>query len=442
MVGAGTKDSNESNYHSDFSAMVVKTDKCGNTLWRNFYDNNLAYFYNNSVYKILSLEGFLYLLGGTQENARQSTTFVAKINEEGELIWYKTFQPNENDITSSNFFIDNNQLVIYGNHEDRHKMLIKMFVMVLDTSGALIKQKEYNINTHDSHINKIFKINEGYICMVGVDTNYTFSGETILYNWGIILCKLNNDFELTKIDTIKSNYYTNDNVIDYSPSLKKYIMYLEKWVSTDSSHRQIAFIDSSGKLEKIMDDPLNYTPNQIIGYENGWIRNVSSSLILYDLNCNKIRSYVNTFGRDDNLLHFESSSITLNEKKTGFILAGACKGCNPYDDNSNNRYQRPTAFLVDTNFIDNGKALPPIEPPKPFAAIKAFPNPALESITLQITETSAEYSIYNSMGMFISSGSMASSADISLLNMASGMYFIQLKTPQGNYIGNVKFLKK
>lgn len=295
---------------------------------------------------------------------------------------------------------------------------------------------------HDSHIYKIFKANDGYICMVGVDTNYTFSGKTILYNWGALLCKLNNDFEITKIDTIKSNYYTYDKVIDYSPGLKKYIMYIEKWVSTDSSHRQIAFIDSSGKLEKIMDDPLNYTPNQIIGYENGWIRNVSSSLIFYDFNCSKLRSYVNTFGRDDNLLHFESSSVTLNEKKTGFILAGTCKGCNPYDDNSNNRYQRPTAFLVDTNFVDNGKAQPPYEPPKPFAAIKAFPNPATESITLQITETEAEYTVYNSVGMFVSSGKMQSSTEIPLANISSGIYFIHIKSLQGDNIGSMKFVKK
>ena len=73
--------------------------------------------------------------------------------------------------------------------------------------------------------------------------------------------------------------------------------------------------------------------------------------------------------------------------------------------------------------------------------VRLFPNPAIESITLQITETEAEYTIYSSMGMFVSAGSMASSADISLLNMASGMYIIQLKSPQGSYIGNVKFLK-
>lgn len=209
MVGAGTIDNNENNYHSDFSAMVVKSDKCGNTIWRNFYDNKQGYFYNNTIYKAIGSDGYLYLLGGTQENARAGTTFVAKINEEGRLIWYKIFHPDENDITSSNFFIDNNQLVIYGNHEDKSKvpLQLKMFAMVLDTSGELIKQKEYNINMHDSHIYKIFKANDGYICMVGVDTNYTISGKTILYNWGAIICKLNNDFEITKIDTIKSNYY-------------------------------------------------------------------------------------------------------------------------------------------------------------------------------------------------------------------------------------------
>ncbi len=143
MVGAGTLDNNENNYHSDFSAMVVKSDKCGNTLWRNYYDNKQGYFYNNTIYKAIGSDGYLYLLGGTQENARAGTTFVAKINEEGRLIWYKIFHPDENDITSSNFFIDNNQLVIYGNHEDKSKvpLQLKMFLMVFGYKRRINKTK-------------------------------------------------------------------------------------------------------------------------------------------------------------------------------------------------------------------------------------------------------------------------------------------------------------
>ena len=147
------------------------------------------------------------------------------------------------------------------------------------------------------------------------------------------------------------------------------------------------------------------------------------------------------FGRTDKG-YFVSNNTSVVRNGTALLVTGGCKGCNPYDDNTDGRYERPTAIMIDSNFRDFGKAQPPYEAPKPFAAIKAFPNPALESITLQITETAAEYSIYNSMGMFISSGSMPSSTDISLLNMASGMYIIQLKSPQGNHIGSVKFLKK
>jgi hypothetical protein len=441
MVGAGTLDNNENNYHSDYSAMVVKTDKCGNTLWRNFYDNKQGYFYNNTIYKVIGAGGYLYLLGGTQEYARAGTTFVAKINEEGELIWYKIFHPDDNDINSSEFFMNNtDQLVIYGNHEDRQARQLKMFIMVLDTNGEIINQKEYQLNKNNSPITKLFKTGDGYLCMAGVDTNYTFAGNTTLYRWGPIICRMDNNFEITNIDTIKSNYNTSSLLIDYSPNLKKYIIYLEKWVSTDSSHRQIAFIDSSGRLEKIIEDPFKYnvTPVNLIAFKNGWIANYDF-LIFYDEYFSE-KSRIQITRNDTG--YFKASNTIIVKNGDAIIVTGGCRQCNPFDDNSNYRYDRPTAIMIDSNFKDFGKAQPPIEPPKPFAAIRAFPNPALESITLQITETEAAYSIYNSMGMFVSAGSMASSADISLLNMASGMYIVQLKSPQGNYIGNVKFLKK
>ncbi|MEI6881515.1 MAG: T9SS type A sorting domain-containing protein, partial [Bacteroidota bacterium] len=203
---------------------------------------------------------------------------------------------------------------------------------------------------------------------------------------------------------------------------------------------QIAFLDSTGKVEKIIDDPKNFLPSNIIAYKDGWIRNYTTSLIHYDANYKVVSKFITNFESQN--CYFESSHLSLVENGRALLLAGYSRACNPYDFNHESRYNRPTAFVVDSNFTDYGKAKPPYEAPKPFAVIKAFPNPALESITLQVTETAAEYAFYNSMGMFVSSGSMASSADISLLNMASGMYIIQLKTPQGNYIGNVKFLKK
>ncbi len=74
--------------------------------------------------------------------------------------------------------------------------------------------------------------------------------------------------------------------------------------------------------------------------------------------------------------------------------------------------------------------------------INAFPNPATESITLQITNTEAEYTVYNSEGIFVSSGKMQSSTEISLANISSGIYFIHIKSLQGDNIGSMKFVKK
>ncbi len=125
-----------------------------------------------------------------------------------------------------------------------------------------------------------------------------------------------------------------------------------------------------------------------------------------------------------------------------FLLVGLGRACNPYDYNPESHYDRPMAFMVDTNFIDFGKASPPYVPPIPYGTINLYPNPAIDNVTLQITDTKGIYNIYNSCGKLISSGILQASTDIAIHNLAQGIYIIHIKTPQGNNIGSVKFVKR
>ncbi len=439
LTGLGIKDTNELNKNFSSYAVLVKADKCGNTMWKYFYDNENS-FYGNTVDDILAYDGYIYLLGGTQEQAAQGTSFIAKIDQNGKLIWYKIYRTNSNDITAYRFFLQNNTLVCYGYHEQRlnRPLLTNPYIMCIDTSGKMLWEKEHIQNNGQTRYLGIHSINKYFVGIIGPSFNYKYGKDSILYD-GVLTCILDSQYNIINIDTIKNGFGSGVNLTAYNPELKQITIYLKHYVSSDSSICQIAFLDSTGKVEKIIDDPYNFLPNVVIPYRDGWLRNTNSMIIFYDSKFSEIKKIqYKTYDTG----YFESSYITVVRKETAFLVAGKCRACNPYDFNPNVRYDRPTAIMVDSNFKDYGKAQPPFEAPKPFAAIKAFPNPALESITLQITETAAEYSIYNSMGMFISAGSMATSADISLTNIASGMYIIQLKSPQGNYIGNVKFLKK
>jgi hypothetical protein len=441
IIGAGVNDTDESQFNSFFNAMVIKTDLCGKTIWKRFLGkiNEI----DNTLFDIMVIDNYIYVLGSTQENSNQSTSFVAKLDKNGLVVWYKVYFTNNNDINCSRMIYYKNRILLYGNHEINQPNLLtyNFYILEIDTSGEIIKEFEYLKNNGRTFFGKLFNINNGIIAIGAANNGFKYGSDSVLYENGMVICHIDSNLNLNKIDTIGSQLVSYPQLVDYNPNLKKFIMHITKWISSDSTHRQIAFIDSAGNLEKIIEDPYSpiYYPKNLIAYQDGWVANWDGGLVKFTADYKKEKNIV--FGRIDTG-YFVSNNTSVVRNGTALLVTGGCKGCNPYDDNTDGRYERPTAIMIDSNFKDFGKAQPPYESPKPFAIIKAFPNPALESITLQITETAAEYTIYNSMGMFVSAGSMASSTDISLLNMASGMYIIQLKSPQGNYIGNVKFLKK
>jgi hypothetical protein len=438
MAGAGINDTNELNYNSSFNALIVKSDYCGRTIWKKFFSKNLNSGIDNTIINIMAYDGFIYAIGQTAEQAAQGTDFIVKINLDGDVVWYKIFRTNNNDITGSKFFIYKNSIIVYGYHEQREKRppLNNNYIMCIDTSGNLVWEKEHFKNNGVSEYVNIFPSGSNQFTGISaVSQNFKYGKDSILYD-GVMVCRLDSDFKILNMDTLKRGFNIKTSTNAYNSQTKKILIHLNKWISTDSIFCQIAILDSNGKLERLIDDPQNFKPSCFIAYKTDWIRNYNTILIQYNSTYKEIRRFTNSFGDEG---YFKSSYLSLVNNCKEFLLAGKGRACNPYDYDPNSHYDRPTAFVVDTNFLDYGKALPP---PIKYNVIKAFPNPALESITLQITETAAEYAIYNSMGMFVSAGSMASSVDISLLNMASGMYFIRLKSPQGNYIGNVKFLKK
>ena len=437
MAGAGINDTNELNYNSSFNALIVKSDYCGRTIWKKFFSKNLNSGIDNTIINIIAHNGFIYAIGQTAEQAAQGTDFIVKINLDGDVVWYKIFRTNNNDITGSKFFIYKNSIIVYGYHEQREKRppLNNNYIMCIDTSGNLVWEKEHFKNNGVSEYVNIFPSGSNQFTGISaVSQNFKYGIDSILYD-GVMVCGLDSDFNILNMDTLKRGFNIKTSTNAYNSQTKKILIHLNKWISTDSIFCQIAILDNKGKLDRLIDDSY-YIPSCIVTFNNGWIRNYTTSLIEYDSLYIIKRKFITNFSNEK--CYFESKHLSLTDNGN-LLLAGYSNACNPYDYNPNSHYNRPTAFVVDTNFLDYGKALPP---PIKYNVIKAFPNPALESITLQITETAAEYSIYNSMGMFISSGNMQSSAEISLINMASGMYIIQLKTPQGNHIGNVKFLKK
>ena len=273
LGGYGISDTDETvSNNSDYYSLLVKTDACGNTIWKKFIRDEV---YGSMITSILQYDGYIYVMGGTAENARTGTAFIDKLNTDGEVIWQKIYRTKNNDINGANFFIDNNRIIVYGNHENVEGFLNmeNMHLMVIDTSGFLLKEIEYNRDNGKSTFFKIYKQKWGYVTVSYVEINFKYGQDSILYEKGVLIGILNNNFEMISLDTIKSNYTTTLLSIDYNAQLNKYILHLACYYRSDSSHNQIAFLDSTGKLEKIIEDPYSpiFEPTNLISYKDGWV---------------------------------------------------------------------------------------------------------------------------------------------------------------------------
>jgi len=444
FVGSGSEIEDETIPWYDSNpndGLIVKTDSCGNIIWKKTIDSTHDLF----PFQILSFDKFLYVLGMTSRGGRW-TTFLSKLDENGDTLWYRDYTKVSANI-GSRMFVDSDKLVLFGFRE----LLVgsefsnyNPYIFSIDTNnGTVIFDKSYKDwypleNKFDGFFNYLVKTDSNYIGLA------TINGPAD----NVIIFTLDNKFNVISKDTLLKKsvpvgwYFWFDRRFTYNSQSKKVAAFMNSLSSDKNDSNNFCFVvmDNKGKVEKtipileMVNDP---TRVAIIPFKEGWIVSWGNgSISQYDVNFNSIKHFLL---KEAYWQTFQSSFISLVNNGSAFLMTGKCKDCNANDFILDNYYYRLTAFMIDTNFIDFGKLQ---TPSISYNAIKAFPNPALESITLQITETEAAYSIYNSLGMFVSSGSMASSADISLLNMASGMYIIQLKSPQGINIGNVKFLKK
>ncbi|WP_300568811.1 T9SS type A sorting domain-containing protein [Flavobacterium sp.] len=72
-----------------------------------------------------------------------------------------------------------------------------------------------------------------------------------------------------------------------------------------------------------------------------------------------------------------------------------------------------------------------------FNAVKLYPNPASDKITVNGLEDTTSYTIYNTLGSEITAGTISENGNINLKNFALGVYFLKFKNGK-----TYKFIKE
>ncbi|MCX6076861.1 MAG: hypothetical protein NTW78_08265 [Campylobacterales bacterium] len=165
--------------HGGKDAYVVKIDNDGNQIWHNAY----GYRYDEVANQIIATEDGGYIMVGTtnSDNTNQKNIFVAKINNDGTLVWQYHYGTKEND-EGFGIVEVNDGYVIAGYTKDTPTYHSDAYLLKIDKAGNTLWSKKYG-GERDDAANAIIKVDKGFVI-----TGYTTSSKT--YSKDLYLLKV------------------------------------------------------------------------------------------------------------------------------------------------------------------------------------------------------------------------------------------------------------
>jgi hypothetical protein len=149
--------------------LAVKTDKNGNTIWENAYQNDSIQ--EGSIVEKVS-DGFL-IAGRSQANSGDDINpKIMKINQYGDSVWSKTIIHNYN-LVIYDILITGSQIILAGESYESDPTIPECYYACIGTDGAF--KWEYSFPGIET-FKKVFLNNNGKLLLIG---NSSLSGDVI-----------------------------------------------------------------------------------------------------------------------------------------------------------------------------------------------------------------------------------------------------------------------
>lgn len=130
--------------------------------------------------------GDLYVVGSTQSfGVGQKDVYVIKTDSKGNVIWTKTFGGSADDEANEIIRTADGNLLIVGNTASYGAGGTDIYLLKIDTTGAMLWQKQYGGSANES----------GEDVTIAADGNYLINGITASYGSGL------RDIYLVKVNT-------------------------------------------------------------------------------------------------------------------------------------------------------------------------------------------------------------------------------------------------
>ncbi len=306
---------------------AVKTDAQFNMEWNRTYGQKLN---DGAVCAVQSLDGCNVLAGYTDTLFNGDDAWLIKIDQEGNLLWNKTYGGTGIDLVSSIIRTDDGGFALAGFTESFGIGYHNAWFVRVDSDGNMLWNRTYGGSKFDE-VRSILQVNDDGYILAGRTGSYSSSMQNF---W---LIKTNSAGDLLWNRTYESR--ANEEVKIVIPIIDGYLLIGTKSLSTDSSDILIVQTDFKGNLiwNKVIDGLANnstvssavqaldggfilagYSCSSINGYE-AWLVKVDSQ---GDLVWNK------TFGGAGSDL-----ALSVVQINSGYVVTGYSNSFGPGLDN-------------------------------------------------------------------------------------------------------------
>jgi hypothetical protein len=182
ILACGVSFSSISTY---YGAYLVKVKYNGDTIWKKQFDFSLI---GGDVFSDLKeLPDKNYLLVGTTYDStiQNSDVFLAKIDTNGSLIWFKKFTHIDNDQSAELELTPDGKVIILGNSSPNPNTTYNDILLIkADTAGNLIWRKRFGTTYEEVYLSlEVIKNNTEYL--LGGRYGYYSSGNSY-FDFGIV----------------------------------------------------------------------------------------------------------------------------------------------------------------------------------------------------------------------------------------------------------------
>jgi hypothetical protein len=197
---------------------VEKTNVYGDSLWT-FY-----FAAQNPIggKKIISANGDLYIAANSYMTSGSTKGLLAKIKENGNVIWSKTFGLNESQIFNDAIMPDDSTIVVVGTVTGTGAGQKDIIVSLMDTSGAVKWSKTYG-TTASERGNSIIETSDTCFVIAGSTDFFDPSGDML-----VMKISMAGSFKWAKtyniIHSYGSDYYTDQSATGIMETMTHFLV--------------------------------------------------------------------------------------------------------------------------------------------------------------------------------------------------------------------------